>query len=749
MSIPITIEFPQGVYVFTQQNYFKLFRNNINVYGKGKDNTVIIHLGETNTRGLRLDSGPKREGFQSTEYIDRFVLDGPTINKNYLELVDEKATVNYRIGMIVFIRFGASFYNQSYGEINKVSGIEGNRIYFDRQMSRNYLPDTSPHYGVTKGIVKVPPPGEDFSAVIKNGPNTKNHKSLTIDRYNFNIIANNGETYILNNSDNAPSIEIPDNSKVYRTYGIDRLRNNVGGLGTDLNFVENLKVKDITFIGSNEGLEGSNAYNVELIDCRFVRDESVGAPTAGLSYEMDMSRGIDVINCEFVAKPYKGSQVSRSTGDVNFINCKFKDTDIAFSEFNFNCVVNNCVITSTTDSAKQSAGISVGASCTGIKIINNTLYLDGYNSGIGSSDIQTYPVSTNIGNIYSGNTFMLTDVPLAMSVSGGHSIVSNNNFYGNFISCLSVSGRSGEYNSEYPYYVILRDNSFISNNISRIMYKTDNILIEGNVFRNTGLNNDTPFGNIITNHASKHGYPQKFQMINNTFDNWYLQNFSVHFVGDYISGINLKNNHFINCINSDEREFTIDFKDLLIPTINRANKLFPRNEECEYINWLGVVYEDGGELSELDKYIGRSIIRKIYSLGLREKILRLNLFIGDAKASLIPILGYGYDYGTPKKYKDGLLNGMQLEDYNPMLGWVGDGYKQIEVLDSEFADYASMGFMLQVTSNTIGESQQMMGKGGSGLKAFSISRRPQGNIFTINRNSGGSMEGDKGFIYRK
>lgn len=749
-ATPIKIYIPTGTYVINSSGKsensdrtFSANRNNIYVYGDGMNNTKFVSIGALNSEGLSLNYPVKRAGqYWKPNEIDRFDVSEPTIGKNWLRLIDPRRAEYYYEGMLVLIRYGASYFDQDYGEYNKVKKVEDGIVYFEKTISRNYLPSSSPYHGeITKEVI-VPEIGESFYVNFSVNFNANLNKTITIDKYNFEVIENQGNgNYLLLNSEVDPNTIISKGAKVYKAYGIMRFKNNNGGNGNGNQVHENITIEGIEFKGSTRGAVVNNVYNVTLKECRFIRDSRLGNSSRGLSYEMDLSRGVKVYNCEFVSDEFKGSQISRSSGDISFDNCKFYNCSVDFTEFNFNCVVNNChfEIDALDDIKANTAAIGIGATCTGIKVLNNHIYTNGINAGIGNSDIQEAPHNTNNGNLISNNYFYLRDSSIGIIGCGGNTLISNNIINGDFRIAISNSTRN-EKSAGFQGMNIFDNNIFSSTRFMQVAFMSSNFIIKNNIFKNLGNEFNTPFGNIINNHGSSSPNPANFELSNNRFYNWYLQPFSVN-LNNPDKNLNLSNNHFIDCMNTEENNFILDFNEFLSPPkIITATK----DVNSEFSYWISNVSKEGGKITNYDKFLTNKIISDIYKYGLRDKIIRLNLFIGDAKASLVPQLGYGYPLNNPPIYRDKLIN-LNEENFNPKLGWIPKENSKIEIIDSSLMDFNSMGFAIQATSSLEGNDEMILQ---SQSNLISISKHRNGNLVTINSDRGGKAgKINKGFLY--
>lgn len=752
MQEELTLYFPRGTYVFDKQGPLDLQRSNIRLYGDGYRETHVICISPDNSDGLKLNSTGKGSGqYYLSDRIDMYDLSEDTLGKSYLTLLDSTKASEYYPGQLVMIRYGASYFAQDYGEFNKVRKIEGNKIYFEKLVARNYLPDTSPYHptaALVNDLHVIPGVNSTFTAEITNGPPAHEY-SVTIDKYNFEIIEKNGNIYTLRNGWNIPEMTIPAPSKLYKCYGICRMYEDTGGSqGTGLQIVENIIIEGMSFSGSHNALVADNVYNVTLKDCHFYRDVNLGNTPTGLVWQMDFSRDIKVLNCKFEDADYKGSQISRSTGDVVFYNCEFVQCSPLFTEFNFDCSVINCHIEIKLDPDETNAlvaGVGVGGSCNNMLVIGNKMKLHNVAKGIGSEDIQTYPQNTNNGNVYSDNMIIMTGEGSGFSSIGGQTLIANNYFWIENGSCFSITKRVAA-SSRFDGMVTIQGNTFIGG-LTNLCFIKDDFIIKDNVFRRLSiLDNDIPFGNIINNHGnSTQGHPKNVKITGNTFYNWFLQDYSVNFIGTPRPENDLSNNRFINCLNKTPKDFTIDFIELIYPNINSSAKTVTPIPSVEINHWEGMVNLEGGTLTNSDKFIAKTAIRSIYENNLRDKIIRLNLFIGDAKASLVPLLGYGMSNIIPRRFPDIMENGMTEADFDPTLGWVSDGTKTLYLLDSRFINYGSFGFTMQFTGGFLENSQIAMGMGSSTPNIY-IGRVSTSNIGTINRQIGGSVIYDKGFI---
>lgn len=558
--VPISIFFPTGKYI-KQKSAWDIGRSNIHVFSDGLG-AVTLDVAPFNkidgAYGLTMN-GNKVGVWTRTPWqqIDLFDLSYPTQGRDYLDLLDESNASKYFKGMIVFVRYGANYYNQDYGEHNRVTRIDGKCIYFERKFSRNYSEKTAPWRGKLLKEFTIEHPQRTFEVEVDVLP--RNQNVLTIGSYSFELINVQGTTATLRNVYGYKiGTKVLKDTPVFKGYGIMNMYNSNGLNNGDVR--ENISMYGIISKGIRKGLVCDVAYNVSFKNCHFIRNTEGYQVGGGLSFEIDMSTKVSFVGCKFTAVQHQGSQISRSSGDIFFRYCTFDNAAPNFTEFNHNCeVVNSVISIKSGNRTHNDTGVGIGTSCTNIRVVGNTLYLENVHAGINHSDIQYFPHAANDGNIIVKNKFYMKDSGVGIALTGGNTLVEENEVYGGITSALFFAQRSQEKSGVQPIATI-RNNKFIGE-LSRIMFIKSNVNIHNNRFIHVGKANNTSWGNLLTNTNYE---TENISLHSNVFENWYYQkNSGLRILSPVKESDDFSNNRFINCSNVDE-DFVVDFKEYLV-----------------------------------------------------------------------------------------------------------------------------------------------------------------------------------------
>ena len=358
------VYFPTGTYVATARAWM-ILRDHLRLIGDGPGKTIL-------TTGTNVLDGLVLAGYRHTGWSRGYPFssgDGAQ-GTDVLALREPDAAARFRVGQLVFVRNGANRYDQDYGEVNEVRSVtDDGRVRLTHPLARDYTLDQLNWAGKTvvgclmprvDGAVRMAfAQGPDFflpsrGDVISVGENIFRVESATEPA--FVRLVNVGRANAAAGSPIAPG------TLVAKERGLVIMAETTRGF----------RCEKLTVRGRRKALTLSNSFDTAFEDCVIERRPGDGRVDGGIVLDGDDGRYARFVRCEIRANPPCGMQFARSFGSVAFEECHFIDTNVAFTEFNFDCAVTRCSFDIVGGGALKNA-IIVGKSCDDIRVAGNTI----------------------------------------------------------------------------------------------------------------------------------------------------------------------------------------------------------------------------------------------------------------------------------------------------------------------------------------------------------------------------------------
>ncbi len=382
-----TIYFPVGHYV-TGHYPWRIWRDHVRLTGDGADRTIL-----STAPGIA-------EGMSVAPYRHAGWLEGPQREYPYsadsgargddvIRLVAAARTGDFHRGDLVFIRDGANRYDQDYGEFNEVTGVEpGGRLRLKYPFARDYTLAAFNWAAETAAPFVLP--GRGRSVRVRLRPGGFVPPPRTIVSIGENVFA---VQRALGNPFAGPAVTLGDDGPANAPAGtVVPAGARLGRARTLLRLTEstrNFRCENLRIVGHRKALDLSNTYQTALADCTLVRDLRAGGFRGGLTIDGDGGRFARFERCRIVARPPVGMQFARSFGDVVFSGCTFVDTNVAFTEFAFDCEVTRCTF-QVRGGPDLTSVVIAGKSCGDVRILDNEIHASGVRAVFdGWSDIQS------------------------------------------------------------------------------------------------------------------------------------------------------------------------------------------------------------------------------------------------------------------------------------------------------------------------------------------------------------------------
>ena len=362
-----TIHFPAGHYVSGRYPW-RIWRSHVRLTGDGADRTTL-------STAPGIDDGLSvapyrhagwREG-ANREYP--FSGDSGRAGDRRIRLTRAEWTDEFKPGELVFVRNGANRFDQDYGEFNEVEAVEsGGILRLKHALARDYTLESVNWAAEVAEAFQLPKPNGEVDVKIRTGEGfftPPERCVVSIGENIFRVKKAWRDTLILQNRGraNAPrGTVIPTGEKIAKSRTILKLTRST----------RDFRCENLTIVGRRKAVNISNSYEVSFADCVFIRDLREGGFTGGLTIDGDGGRFARFDRCEVIARPAVGMQFARSFGDVEFIACRFRDTNVAFTEFNFACTVVDSDFDVTGTPALQNVAI-VGGSCGDLRLEGNRI----------------------------------------------------------------------------------------------------------------------------------------------------------------------------------------------------------------------------------------------------------------------------------------------------------------------------------------------------------------------------------------
>ncbi len=366
-----TIHFPAGHYV-TGRHSWRIWRDHVRLTGEGADRTLLSTAPEIED-GLSL--APYRHiGWKegaSDEYA--FTAGSGQRGTSEMKLRLASAAADFSPGELVFIRNGANRFDQDYGEFNVVAGAEPDgTLRFEHPFGRDYTLAKVNWAGEVAEDFALPRPRGTVRIALRRGEGffvPPRGAVVSIGENLFRVEQQKGAEIRLANLGRANEPRgtlIRAGAKVAKSRSVIKLTRST----------RNFRAEGLQVIGRRKAVSISNSYDVSFADCTFVRDLRDGAFRGGLTLDGDGGRFARFERCTFIATPAIGMQMARSFGGIVFSGCTFKNTNVAFTEFNFDAEVSNCTFEVQGTRALGHV-IIAGKSCGDLRFFNNRITASG------------------------------------------------------------------------------------------------------------------------------------------------------------------------------------------------------------------------------------------------------------------------------------------------------------------------------------------------------------------------------------
>jgi len=403
--------FPAGTYLFKSPI---IKTSNLTISGDGIGRTIITTPDGTNA-SVEL-SVYRRGGWLTRQAIP--YSNTMNVGQQWLDLKDSADVVNFKPGTKFFICAGAHYYDQEYGEFNIVQKIEGLRIHLKYNLSRDYSFEQSNYYGELLTPFKPAMVGEIGVAEMKWPPTVGvGFISLNNDIYKIVTVAGNF-VHLLNIGKGNGTGIYPIGTKVYKGRSLFLTPESSS----------DVTIKDLTIIGHRKALSISNSINTRFdnVELKWLP----GTDNGGIWLDGDCGRDATFTNCVFsCVKPF-GAQIARSFTGIKFINCRFENASMNFSEFATDATIQDCEFNIGPGTYPP---IGIGWTTSNIRIINNKITVSGNRYAI-----STFPDVYNTNHIGRGAVFIndnliyCNDVTMAigMGTTAGLTTISGNKIFG-------------------------------------------------------------------------------------------------------------------------------------------------------------------------------------------------------------------------------------------------------------------------------------------------------------------------------
>jgi hypothetical protein len=332
-----TIHFPAGHYVAGHQGW-RIWRDHVRLTGDGAEKT-ILSTGPAVAEGLVLAPYRHVGWLEGASHEFPFTNDSGARGTDVLQFKSSEGLDAFSPGQLVFIRCGANRFDQDYGEFNEVTAVEPNgRIHLKHPLSRDYTLTRLNWAAEVARDFKMPRAGGTVTMEVKSGegyflPGVG--AAVTVGNDLFRVQEVKHTTLRLANLGRGNS---PRDTLIASGTKIGKARSVIIVTRTTRNF----RCERVQIVGHRKVLNLSNSYESVFVDCRFTRDNTAGKFKGGLTIDGDGGRFARFERCSLDADPPAGMQFARSFGGVRFTDCRFQNANVAFTEFCFDAVVENC-----------------------------------------------------------------------------------------------------------------------------------------------------------------------------------------------------------------------------------------------------------------------------------------------------------------------------------------------------------------------------------------------------------------------
>ncbi len=357
------IYFPAGHYVATGLGW-RIMRDNVTLRGDGPERTTL-------STSANINDALALAGYRHVGWSRGYAFDAEegAPGERTLTVREPGGAEFFAPGDLVFVRNGSNRYDQDYGEFNEVTSVEGQRITVAYPFSRDYRADAINWSGKLAADFTLPKPYREGVATFAKGEGVAlPGKGTTVSIGSavlrvVDLLPNNG--VVLKNpgrANPAGGTVLPEGSLVSKERALIKLQKST----------RNFAAEGLTIRGRRKALNLSNTWNSRFTDCVFERAPQ-GAPVkGGLTIDGDGGRFARFERCVVRAAPAMGMQFARSFAGVVFNECRFENTNVSFTEFNFDCEVVNSEF-EVIGSRALSNVVIVGKSCGDLRIHHNVI----------------------------------------------------------------------------------------------------------------------------------------------------------------------------------------------------------------------------------------------------------------------------------------------------------------------------------------------------------------------------------------
>ncbi|MCD0490357.1 hypothetical protein LPB86_19120 [Pedobacter sp. MC2016-14] len=733
-----TIYFPKGRYM-SDANGWQVYRNNLYMRGDGINTTYLLTPEPSNASGISL--APYRDAGWSLNPATLYTyVDSAAVGQGWIKLKPGQDKTPFKKNTVFFFNAGANYYDQFYGEFQVIDTVVGDKLYLKYNFSKDYTAARSSWNGTLTADFTPPAVNATAVAQITNPPAAGANVAVSLGNDLYQVTAQSGTSVTLKNlgKGNGTAV-IPTGTKVYKARAVYLTPSTA----------YNTIVEDMTIEGHRKAVVVANSVKSYFNRVRFVYHD--GAAAGGIWLDGDGGRDFIMYNSEAYSDVIKGSQMARSFGDIKYKTCKFFQSTLEFSEFNYNFDVEDCDIHvhKVNDTIPVNYAINVGQSTSNGRIYNNRIFVSDANNAIIASDILGYKASSRASMLISKNIIYANRCASAISVYGSgtvsvedNSIIGNvNSIFGGSDAILYGASSQVDVNDRFVFgsSLIIKRNTFVgyANTFSN---RTDpvNLDIEDNIVSlfGPGYVSDVSgltLGNIIKGSVASVTptltVPAERMVIkNNLFKGWNYTPFSINLQRPVNSRVDVSNNRFIDQVGTyrADKDFVVNLHDANAVVYAGVNYLpLVKSPDIDWNMYTEFVKRTSGTLLPLDVTVGKQLLKDIYFNNMRDKIEMINPMLGNAAASKVPLLGW-----ERSVYK--AFAGMMLtdSDFTKTTGWKGNGTSKYGVIGQvKDFDYTNFGLFVNLTAaGTVTNGGYIGTYSGNGASSYLI--RKNGTTLT-------------------
>lgn len=368
-----TIHFPVGHYIAARQSW-QIWRDHVRLTGDGADRTVLSTTPEI-ADGLSVAPYRHVGWLEGAKQEYPFSSDTGRRGEDAVQLLNPSWGDDFHRGDLVFIRNGANRYDQDYGEFNEVTNVDpSGQLHFKYPLARDYTLERFNWAAETKEPFKMPRAGSAVGVKLSSSPgnylpSVGNTVSIGTNLFRVaKVYRNDGRetaSVILEyfgRGDTSSKTAVPARAPIGKSRAIVKLTRTT----------RDFRCENLQIVGRRKALSISNSYESVFADCIFVRDARDSRFKGGLTIDGDGGRFARFERCKIVGEPAAGMQIARSFGSVVFSGCTFLNSNVAFTEFNFDCEVTRCRF-DVTGSHGLTAVVITGKSCGNLRFIDNQI----------------------------------------------------------------------------------------------------------------------------------------------------------------------------------------------------------------------------------------------------------------------------------------------------------------------------------------------------------------------------------------